>query len=94
MAYKNKVRINIAVSLELNDRLVEMAKRMNMSKSSLCSNLISQQVDNYERAWQILSNPQIINTLIDKFDAPKNATVEKNDFFEAMLNGLNDDKKE
>ena len=60
MAYSSKVRISIAVSPELNERIESMAKRMGMSKATLCSVLVSQQIDTFEKTWEMLGNPELM----------------------------------
>ena len=76
MAYSSKVRISIAVTPELNERIEKMASRMGMSKATLCSMLVSQQIDSFEQAWKMLGNPQLMGQLLSTF-APN---VNQSDF--------------
>ena len=67
MAYSSKVRISIAVSPELNERIESMAKRMGMSKATLCSVLVSQQIDTFEKTWEMLGNPELMGKMLSAF---------------------------
>lgn len=67
MAYSSKVRISIAVSPELNERIEKMAKRMGMSKATLCSVLVSQQIDTFEKTWEMLGNPDLMAQMLRAF---------------------------
>ena len=67
MAYSRKVRISIAVSPELNERIESMAKRMGMSKATLWSVLVSQQIDTFEKTWEMLGNPELMGKMLSAF---------------------------
>lgn len=57
MAYKNKVRVSVPLSPEIDERVVNLANKMGMSKSSLCAYLIAQQLDTYELSISIMQDP-------------------------------------
>lgn len=90
MAYSSKVRISIAVSPELNERIESMAKRMGMSKATLCSVLVSQQIDTFEKTWEMLGNPELMGKLLSTF-APN---VDKETFAKNYDAQVEKEKKE
>ena len=77
MAYSKKVRISIAVEPELNARIENLAKRMGMSKTSFCSNLIAQQITYQEKIWDIVSNPNDLSLLLKAMTDESNDDIKK-----------------
>lgn len=73
MAYKNKVRVSVPLSPEIDERLIKLCEKMCISKSSLCAFLISQQLDTYEISISLMQDPvklqqfqNMLNTATDE----------------------------
>ena len=60
----DKVRLTIAVDHDLNDKLEKFSKAMHLSKTALVINLVEQNIDNYARVWNLVSNPEQLDKLI------------------------------
>lgn len=75
MAYSNKVRISIAVTEELNERIGKMADRFGMSKATLCAMLVNQSIDSFEKAMNMISNPQFMGQVLSMIAPNSNQDV-------------------
>lgn len=60
----DKVRLTVAVDQDLNDKLEKFSKAMHLSKTALVINLIEQNIDNYARVWNLVSDPEQLDKLI------------------------------
>lgn len=94
MAYKDKVRVNIALDKDVNDRLIEMSKRMGMSKTNLCAMMILQQIDTFEKTYELLKNPSLMQKLIDETYESMSDTISAfSNLNQALNNNGNDESK-
>ena len=64
MAYKNKVRISVPVTKELDERITKLADKFCTTKSNLCAMLVAQQIDAFELSFEILRNPKLHDMIV------------------------------
>lgn len=66
MAYtKDKVRLTVAVSQELNDKIEKLANAMHLSKTALVITMIEQNIDLMAAGWNMINNPEFRSTLLN-----------------------------
>ena len=61
MAYKNKVRISVPVTKELDERITKLADKFCTTKSNLCAMLVAQQIDAFELSFEILTSVALVD---------------------------------
>ncbi|NCC55299.1 MAG: hypothetical protein EOM11_07455 [Erysipelotrichia bacterium] len=88
MAYKNKVRVSVPLSHEIDERLIKLSNTMCMSKSQLCSLLITQQLDTYETSFAIMNDPVKMRQFQKLLSAGADEHIKN------MLDSTVDEKKE
>lgn len=61
MKQEKKIRTQISLAPELDERVNKLADKMGMSKPQLCSMLVAQQIDMFEKTWAMMQNPVWLN---------------------------------
>ncbi|MBQ7888412.1 MAG: CopG family transcriptional regulator [Erysipelotrichaceae bacterium] len=61
MKVDKKTRIQISLTPELDDRVNKLADKMGVSKPQLCSMLVAQQFDIFEKTWEIMQSPDFFS---------------------------------
>lgn len=64
MAYKNRVRLSVPVSYETDKELTELADKLGMTKTSLCTQILSYQIENFKLTYEMMKNPQVLSNFI------------------------------
>lgn len=66
MAYtKDKVRLTVAVSQELNEKIEKLANAMHLSKTALVISMIEQNIDIMAAGWNMINKPEFRTTLLN-----------------------------
>lgn len=63
MKQEQKIRTQIALAPELDERVTKLADKMGMSKPQVCSMLVAQQIDIFEKTWEIMQSPDFFSKM-------------------------------
>lgn len=61
MKEDKKIRIQISLTPELDDRISKLADKMGVSKPQLCSMIVAQQTDIFEKTWEFMQSPDFFS---------------------------------
>ncbi|MCI6704503.1 MAG: ribbon-helix-helix domain-containing protein [Erysipelotrichaceae bacterium] len=87
MAYSSdKVRLTVAIDKELNERIEFAAKKLNVSKTKLITELIETNLNNMVTAWELMKNPEYVANVTKIMDSVGFDTSNLTDFGNTVQN--------